>query len=313
MFAILKYNAAFPAAWRQATKGFTGQLNFMIAALLTRALREERSGKPEEIEESHASVTGANIDAANDALDEHSGREVNNALAEEQGHATEQPPLETAGYLKAIYNWVAAELEQHARRMVLPDGTKKADEFHLATPMENTLNFRATAPVRIDEAKVKAEAELYGVDAGLIRSNIEARAKRQQLAVIRDAERVLEMAAELRATGADGHELEAEACFDRLPAIYQVRVLAALDRAHYNAYVATVADVVSGVRKDAAGDAAHLNALRWEVRKQRVELLKDEKIKRDYEDALTRVSEPAWSPEPKMSLSPAANPAKKAA
>lgn len=306
MLHLLKYNAAFPEAWRQGAKGFTSQLNFMIAGLAARHIREEKFGKPELDQDSRATATGAEVDAMSTQGDESSGREVEQHIRAEQGFDSEVPALEIAGRLKSMYDFTAAELLDHARRMKLPDDSLVPDAFHLATPMENTLDFRANAPIQINRAEIKAKAEQYGLTEAEIEAPLIARGKRQQQATVRDAERIIEIAKDLRSVGQDGHDLEAEASFDRLPVLYQLRVLAGMDRALFNAYKSAVADDVAGTRRNAAGDAVHLNGMRWELRKERTALMKDEKFKREYDEIVGRGQEPKWPTEPRMALSKAA-------
>lgn len=297
MFNQLRFNTAFPNASRAGLKGFTGSLNFMISALLSRHISNERLGKPD-VEES---IPGNEVMAEQE--DNAAGRELEQAQREEQGHVIAEEPLIIAARLKSIYDWVANELLEHARKRVMPDDSKVPDPFHLATTIENSLDFRVKAPIRVNEAEIKLKAEMYGLQESEIRDPLLARGRRQQLATARDAERIVELYNELVSMGSDGHELEAEASFERLHPLYQTRVLVSLDKALFNAYKQAAADDVSGTRADAAGDAVYLNGQRWDVRKTYNEMCKNEKFKRELDTALaTATTQPAWAPEPRLAI-----------
>jgi hypothetical protein len=295
---LLIWNSAFPGASRTVFKGFTGGLNFLIVALLQRHLSNERQGRPEEMDHRAGSQETDTVMAAGDAAE---GEEVRDVAHTEQGYDAMEEPLVVAGRIKSVYDYVAAILLENARMRVLPDDRRVPDPFHLATTVENSLNFRASAPVRIDEAAAKAKAEMYGLSVDDVKAPIIARNKRMQLATLRDAERLVEMYHALNSIGEDGHALECEASFDRLHPLQQTKVLISLDRACMNAYKGFVAEDVQGTRQDAGSDAVHVNGFRWEVRKVWRDYLGDPRFARLYGEVQTQ---PAWPAEPMKSIEP---------
>lgn len=296
LFEVMAFNTAFPAASRQAIKGLTGSLNFSIAAALSAHLREERKRKPED---PSGEKSGPELETQ--AIDEANGQDVEDQMRQDQGHDIEMRPLEVAKLLKAVRDHFAADLEIHAGVKYNP-ATKKdePDQFHMATPFENSLEFRATPNPRIDRKALKEMAELTGADESAVEANMKSNAERQAFFAKRESPVLLQMFMELEAKGEDGHALEAEACFDRLPAIYQARIFAAADRACHTALNAAAADGLTGMRKDALADTAHLNGLRWEIRDAYAALRKVDRWKREYEAQIQRNREPSWLPEPKL-------------
>lgn len=295
---LLVFNSAFPGPSRTILKGFTGGLNFMAIALIQRHLSNERQGRPEEIDHRAGQQETDTVNAAADAAE---GTEVHDAVREEQGFAAVEQPLTVAGRLKSIHDWVASVLLENARIRVLPDTTRIPDPFHLATTIENSLNFRASAPARIDESTVRAKAKMYGLSEDEVRAPILARNRRMQLATLRDSERIVEIWHDLVSLGADGHALEFEASFDLLHPLYQTRVLISLDRAALNAYKGFVAEDVQGTRADAGSDAVHTNGFRWEIRKCWRDYLGDPRFAQLYGEVQ---NQPQWPADPMRSIEP---------
>lgn len=293
---LLAWNSAFPNSTRAILKGFAGGLNSRIIILLQQHLREERKGKPDTGEQAHpeSSVTGPEIDTANEATGAAVEKELENEHREEVGFMPTQEPLEVAGRLRSLNEFVAVILLDNARVMLLPGGRRGPDEFHLAPSIANSLQFKAQAGPRINMAALKAEAETFGVDVDRLVAREKTSNERLRGAVMRDAERLLELYEGLRSIGADGHELETEASFDLLHPVDQERVLISLDRAAYNHYESCVNDVVRG-RKDARTDAFHVNGFRWEIRDAFACYLADPRFTRLLDAAEQR---PEWLKDP---------------
>lgn len=296
MLAKLRFDPSRPIIARAAGRALVGSLNFTIASLIQQHLRRERFGAsvPEA-----SGIDGLNDAAADAAADVEAGR-----VREEQGFAITADPLELAARLKLVRDSVAGDLLKNAgrRQMATRPGETFPDPFHIGASFAESLDFQLrTQPRMASEAALRAEAKALNVSLDDVKAALTARHVRQ-INLLRDSRDDIErIYGELTPKGSDGHPLGVEAdeeVFAKLPAIVQLRLVAAADKGLFRARQRELELHFAG-RSEAAGNIALLDGTRRELLAMVNRWMEKPQFKAELDDATSRgANQPTFAPAP---------------
>lgn len=288
----IKFNPAMPIIARGGGRGLVGSLNFSILNLIQQSLKQAKFGLPT-----------AGVDTANDETADIAAQKENARNREEQGFTVSDDPLVLAARLKLIRDAVAKDLRDNAdmRPMVLDPHVTIPDVFHVGSDFEESIEFQKGLAPRLSEAQMKAEAKALNVSVDDVRNALMRRHARQ-VGFLNDHEgEIIAAYHSLTAVDTDGYALdldEAEAVLANLPAIYQLRIAAAVDKGLYRQRNNELERALSG-NAQSKGNIGLIDGTRREILAEVDRWTHAPQFKTQIEDAINRGTNlPAFAPVP---------------
>lgn len=217
-----KWNAAMPFVCRAAYRGVISSINFTLITSAQTMLRQEQTLNP--------GIGG--IDGYNEFLASLNERDEEVRSQEEQGLVVQLNPRELGGMLKVVRAYLDEELRANASEVILALTNKRVlNPFEIGDTIENSLARLISRTPRELTAHMKLEAKALNKSEEVIFEAL----KRQQLNnaayLATNRELILDIIEKM--TFEDPNDLTAEAVWDRLPALMQLRLYAAADNGLY--------------------------------------------------------------------------------
>lgn len=291
---LLKFKASEPFVARTAGRAVIGTLNALIIGLCAAHLRQLRFGVP---------VAQPTVDQSAEIDDAIEGEEVEEQVRVDQGVAqVREAPLKVAARLRLIRDSLAKDLDENAGEVELPlSGKRVKDPWHIGQAMEATLDWQLTSQRPVDMTRVKEEAKALGITEAEVLQALARRPQRQQQFLSQNKQEILSTAYALIPHDADGYVLSPEqdmATFDALPALTRLQLVASADRALYRAREREIQAHVDG-NLMAMSNLGVIDGVRRELRAETQSWIKDERFKREVDEAMARNGRmPLFAPAP---------------
>lgn len=298
MYNLTKIDSSFPIVGRTIGRDLCSAINYMVLGLAQNIVRKNlqdtvtSSDDPtEEARQSyvHKHGTVGGVDAHNTAIAAAMERAESERNLGEQGHTQYMEQIALGGLLLTIRNTTAQHLEEKASftESILTPGVMLPNPYDVAQTIEEAFKSQLQRAPRVPDATLKAEMKAHGFSEERVLELLKSR-NNTQVEFLKKNENLMFEEIDKMLDKVYVGEDEFYAAYDKLPAIYKLRLLVAVDTGLFRQAEREFTSYIDRNRTAGKEASAILQASRIEVRKMIVLLEKDPAAARQLREDVDR-------------------------